>query len=139
MRARYCPEDYAALETYLPQFIARCAIRAEGDLARRRREIREQVAIKSESNRSLPVAARIPYAVELWISHLATLDAMAELAAAAGITLAFEELRGLAILRRAREKFWSEHEKCPQCGAMNNRGAAFCGGCAAVFRPITNN
>lgn len=76
-------------------------------------------------NARAPGIAEAPEALAPWIAHLVELDAMADLLPAAGIQLSYEELRGLALLREAQKKFLNEHESCPGCGQVRNRGG-FC-------------
>lgn len=130
MQAVEAGRDYAALERFVPQFIERSAQNAESVLQRRRQELR---AANPSRETDGAVAHGIPYAFELWIAHLGLLD---QLSGAATFTLAdltAEEARGLAILRRARDKYWAEHSKCHKCGGVNRSGASFCGGCAEKF------
>lgn len=122
--------DVATLEKALPVFIARAASRAESDMQRRRAELRRAVALNPERLDRLEAGPAIPYAVELWIGHLAFLDLLAGVVALGPADLTAEEARGLAMFRAQREKFWSDHTRCPQCNAVNRRGAAICaGGC----------
>jgi len=58
---------------------------------------------------------RIPDGLAPWIEHLLALDEMADLLPAAGVTLTYEELRGLALLRRAKRQFADEHARCLEC------------------------
>ena len=126
--------DLSALERYLPLFIGQAASQAESDRALRRRAFRRAAAIDPKRlERRTPEGAAIPYAFELWISHLGWLDQVGE---GVGFTLDDlrpEEAQGLAILRRARELFWRQHSACPQCRSVNLSSASFCGGCGVQF------
>lgn len=134
--------DFDSLQRYLPAFIETAATMAESALAARRRELRQAAAVNPSRERERAVKqGTIPHAFELWILHLGELDA---LSTAAGLTLddlTAEEARGLAMLRRARQRFWEAHTCCPRCGSVNPRYATFCGGCgeqqASDFRPQT--
>ena|SRR3990167_8749902 len=70
-------------------------------------------------------SAGIPEALLPWLAHLCELDAIADLAPAAGLTLSFAEIKGLALLRRARQKFLAEHEQCSVCLSIKRTGS-FC-------------
>ena len=126
--------DLSALERYLPLFIGHAASRAECDMALRRQVFRRAAAVNPERiERGSRMEAVIPYAFELWISHLGWLDQLGE---GVGFTLDDlrpEEAHGLGMLRRSREKFWNQHSACPQCQSVNLRAASFCGGCGTQF------
>jgi len=62
-------------------------------------------------------APRLPYALELWIAHLALLEQVLEIAPVSWQELRGEELQGLLLLREARERFRREYHPCAQCGA----------------------
>jgi hypothetical protein len=75
-----------------------------------------------------PSGASVPEALLPWIGHLVELDKMAELLPAARVQLNYDELRGLALLRAAKQKFIAGHERC-QCGRMKRRGSFCAMGC----------
>lgn len=61
--------------------------------------------------------ARLPYAMELWIAHLAWLEQVLEITPVPWRQLRSEELAGLLLLREAREQFRREYHPCPRCAA----------------------
>ena len=126
--------DLNALERYIPEFVQRAASQAESGLAARRRKQRLAVAVNPERIEKLQTEeGGIPYAFELWIGHLGWLD---QISAGVQFTLGDlrpEEAHGLALLRRARDKFWQDHSACPICNSVNLRAASFCGGCGKDF------
>ena len=61
--------------------------------------------------------ARLPYAFELWIAHLALVEQVLELMPAAWRELRGAELEGLLLLRAARERIGREYRVCRECGA----------------------
>ncbi len=131
--------DIAALENYLPIFIDNAATRAESGLAARRKALRMQAAVNRERlERTEPDRAfggrAIPHAFELWIGHLGRLDQLATGVRFTLDDLTAEEAHGLALFRRARDRFWNEHRSCALCSSINLASAAFCGGCGAQFR-----
>ncbi len=131
MQAIEAGRDFVDLERYLPEFIEQAASQAESALQARRREQRRAAAVDPERIESAirnPQSA-IPRCFEMWILHLGELDLLASAAALTLDDLTAEEARGLAMLRRARDKFWEEHSRCSKCGAVNPRYASFCGGC----------
>ena len=127
--------DLGSLERYIPQFVERAASQAESGLAARRRRQRLAAAVNPERIEKLQsTEAAIPYAFELWIGHLGWLD---QISAGVQFTLGDlrpEEAHGLAILRRARDRFWQEHSSCPVCNSVNLRTASFCCGCGKEFK-----
>jgi mono/diheme cytochrome c family protein len=117
----------------MPLYIEQSAGQAESQLVSQRRALRQAAAINPQRLAGPGVPA-VPYAIELWMAHLAWLD---RLAAAVQFTLddlTAEEARGLAALRQEREKFRSAHASCAQCHSINLRDAAFCGGCGAELK-----
>ncbi len=132
--------DLNALAGFLPVYIERAVSQAELGLAARRKALRIATAVNPERERNrdsnpsrdsygAALSFPVPYAFERWIAHLAWLDQLSkgiELAAA-GLTPG--EAQGLALLRQAREKFWSEHTSCFACSSVNLRNAKFCGDC----------
>ena len=126
--------DYTALEGHLAQFVEYAATLAESALATRRRELRQAAAInprrlETASQAWLPA---IPRAFEMWILYLSELDSLSAAVAFTLDDLTVEEARGLAMLRRARQKFWEANANCPRCGTVNPRHASFCGGCGTT-------
>jgi hypothetical protein len=134
--------DLKALERYIPAFVQRAASQADSGLAARRRRQRLEAAVNPGriENLSRPGlggledGGDVPYAFELWIGHLGWLDQMS-----AGVQFTLGDLRpeeahGLALLRRARNKFWQEHSSCPMCHSVNLRSSSFCGGCGQEFK-----
>ena len=128
------PRDYEALEGYLSQFVEYAATLAESALAARRRELRRAAAINPErlEAASQPLLPAIPRAFEMWILHLSELDSLSSAVTFSPDDLTVEEARGLAMLRRARQKFSETHASCPRCGTVNPRHASFCGGCGTT-------
>ena len=61
--------------------------------------------------------ARLAYAFELWIAHLALLEQVLELMPASWRDLDGSELEGLLLLRSARERMQREYRACADCGA----------------------
>lgn len=121
--------DFQSLERYLPEFIEMCAASAESAWTARRRELRSLAAINPERLEAPRFALRIPHCFALWILHLGELDTLSVAAAFTLDDLTAEEARGLAMLRRARAKFWDEHARCAKCNAVNPRYASCCAGC----------
>ena len=116
------PRDYAAIERLLPLFIERYATSSSA-LAARRQELRQSAIVNRQS--SIP---QVPFAYELWFLHLGELDQLAGAVKLSLDELTPEEARGLAMFRRAREKFWEEHQKCAVCGAVRRRDS-WCSTC----------
>ena len=124
--------DLKALERLCPLYIEQATSQAESDWVARRNLLRRSAAIDPARLERTDPAPVIPYAFRLWIDHLGWLDSI-------GINFTLddltpEEATGLALLRRAREKFWRDHSSCPQCQSINLRAASFCGGCGAQFQ-----
>lgn len=121
--------DLNGLAKLLPEYLEYAALRAAPDFARRRAAIREKIAANPERLRQLYPAHSVPLGYEMWIGHLSWLDAVSDAAGWTASDLTADEAEGLALFRRAREKFWAEHSQCPACRSVNARGAKFCGGC----------
>ena len=127
--------DLAALERLIPLYIEQAATQAEGSLAARKRALRIATAVNPERFETVPGSlSSVTYCFQLWIGHLGWLDQIS-----AGVQFALGDLRpeeahGLALLRRARDKFWQEHSSCPACDSVNLRIASFCGGCGKEFQ-----
>ena len=121
--------DYAAIERLLPQFIERHASAASG-LAARRLELRQQATgrrpVDHTDQRSVTT---VPFAYELWFLHLGELDQLAGAVTLSLDELTPEEARGLAMFRRAREKFCEEHQRCAVCSAVRRRSDSWCSTC----------
>jgi hypothetical protein len=109
-------QDYAGIEQALP-LLFQSAVAGSG---------------RGSSSRVPNPESRITEAFAPWLAHLCELDAIADLAPAAGLKLTFPELKGLALLRRAREKFRGEHFAC-KCGAVLPNWAGWCGSCGEKF------
>lgn len=75
-------------------------------------------------------APRTAYAFELWIAHLALLDQVLAVAPIPWEKLRDEELEGLLLLRKARERFQREYRPCAECGAAVK--GKICPRCGAV-------
>ena len=74
--------------------------------------------------------ARLAYAFELWIAHLALLEQVLELMPTNWRELQGEELEGLLALRAARERMQREYRACTACGAPVK--GKICPRCGAV-------
>jgi hypothetical protein len=74
--------------------------------------------------------ARLAYAFELWIAHLALLEQVLELMPANWRDLQGAELEGLLLLRAARERMQREYRACADCGAPVK--GKICPRCGAV-------
>jgi hypothetical protein len=124
------PRAFTEIERFLPIFIESSARAAESTLAARRREMRRAAAVNpARIEAPFGDAPGIPFAFELWIIHLGELDRLAGGVAFTLDDLTPEEARGLALLRRAREHFWAEHQKCPGCNSLMSKSQSFCGTC----------
>lgn len=106
-------EDYEGLAASVPLYIERAVEQAS---PRRRRRA--------------PPANEIPHGHLIWLQHLCELD---ELLGVAAFQPTLAEAKGIALLRGARDKFWSEHQR-HSCGAVNHRHALFCSGCGKTFK-----
>ena len=128
--------DFAALERLMPLYIERAASQAESGLAARRKAQRVATAVNPERIRAITemVGPEIPFGIELWIGHLGHLDQASGAVQFSMNDLSADECRGLALLRRVREKYWSEHASCSVCQSVNLRSASFCGGCGKEFK-----
>jgi len=95
------------------------AVRASRDRQRLRESIWEQMTETLSAPRSprRRPANRTPYAVHLWIGHLALLEQILEIAPMPWSELRAEEAEGLLLLRAARDRFRQEFRPCSSCGA----------------------
>ena len=84
--------------------------------------------LPSTSRRTKP--ARLPYAFELWIAHLALLEQVIEMAPISWQELRGAELEGLLLLRAARDRFRREYRACAECGAAVK--GKICPRCGAI-------
>lgn len=132
MEAILGSRDLAALNDALPVFIDYAARSASRAQMRDSRMLEGAINIERLKASEVP-AARIPHAIEVWIGHLAWLDHVSSAVPWGPGDLDSDEAEGLALFRRAREKFWAEHSSCPSCQSMNLRAAKFCGGCGKDF------
>jgi len=113
MKAVFAPTDYEGLQAAIPALLDRAA--------------------RAKDRHRMDCRAAASLAHELWLGHLFALDEMASVTPLAPEALSEPELRGLAILRRAREKFRAEHFQC-RCGAILPNYAGFCGQCGEKYR-----
>jgi len=125
--------DLETLAKVLPLYIEQAASQSASALAARRKALRRQATVNPERQERLEAAPEVPHAFELWIGHLGFLDQLSGGVQFTLDDLTPEEARGLALLRRAREKFWQEHISCPVCQSVNLRNSSFCGGCGKEF------
>lgn len=132
-------QDLEGLARALPLFFEFAARSAEPAFVKRRRAWREQAAANPARFRDIPFPD-IPLAHEMWIAHLAWLDAVDTSAGWQPGDLTADEIDGLALYRRERERFRAGHKTCPACGSMNNAVQNWCGGCGKNFgAPASGN
>ena len=74
--------------------------------------------------------ARLPYAFELWIAHLALVEQVLEMAPVGWQELPAAELEGILLLRSARERMRREYRACAECGGAVK--GKICPRCGAV-------
>ncbi len=132
MRLMEAPRDVQMLGRVLPAYIEYAANAADSAL-NRRNEIRRQIAMNPERLERMNPLPEIPFAFEIWIGHLSWLDLISDGVQLGPDFLEPEEVEGLALYRRARERFWAEHSCCPVCNSVNLRTAKFCAGCGKSF------
>lgn len=113
----YVPRDYAGIQRHLPAFL--------------------KLATESERQRQRRIQTRrpaqaLPPAYEAWMAYLAEADQLCEVLKLEQMDE--ETVRGVLLLRAARERFLLEHEKCPACASLNARGAMFCPACGCMLR-----
>ena len=120
MKPLFAPLDYSGLE------LAAAAMLEQAARARDRH--RSAAAPR-------PAVSR---AHELWLGYLFALEELISIAPLPPGALDEADVRGLAILRRTRGKFSSEHFAC-RCGAILPNWAGFCGQCGEKYRRGTGN
>jgi hypothetical protein len=113
-------EDHAALEGFLPLFLEQALEASQPRRVRSGRGNKRRQEI-------------IPDAVMMAIAHLCDLDLMNAGVQFSARDMTAAEARGLALLRRARENFCGQRERC-ECGAVNLRNALSCLGCGRRVR-----